>query len=200
MDHPGGAGWSGAPEEADEVLRALADLYAQWSRVGADIASRLRPGAGDTDLDAAEAALAAPLPPGTRAWFRAVDGVEPVRTRFRTSLPSIGPGGWVPLSLDAAVRRVRERDPSDFGDRLPLFARDEQFLAVRLGGGVSVVDQLILDDPAGSFALGWSVPLTHLLGAWATALIASVLWLPDAHDWVVDPFSARALRHGHLLD
>ena len=187
-------------DEAAEVVRHVADLYAQWARVGADIATRLRPGAGDRQLAAAEAALGAPLPPGARAWFRALDGVEPVRTRYRTWTPSIGPGGWVPLSLDAAVRRVRERDPADYGRRLPLFGRDEQLLAVRLGTSESIVDQLVLDAPRAPFGVAWSVHLTTLLEAWANALLASVIWLPDARDWVVDPFSARAVRNGHLLD
>ncbi|PPK92173.1 hypothetical protein CLV92_11635 [Kineococcus xinjiangensis] len=187
-------------DEAAEVLHRVADLYAQWSRVGADIATRLRSGADDCDLAAAERALGAELPPGARAWFCAVDGVEPVRSRFRSSSPTVGPGRWVPLSLAAAVRRVQERSPRDFGGRLPLFARDEQFLAVRLDRAESIVDQLMLDDPGEEFALGWAVHLPTLLEAWANALIASVVWLPDTHDWVVDPFSARALRHGHLLD
>ena len=202
---PAGAQGPGAEDrqvpagEAAEVLRRVADLYAQWSRTGADIAERLRPGVGDDELDAAEEALGAALPAGARAWFRAVDGVEPVRTRYRTSLPSVGPGGWVPLTLAAAVRRAQERSPCDFGGRLPLFARAEEFLAVRLGRPDAVVDQLMQEESVQTFSRGWSASLGTLLGAWANALIASVLWLPDAHDWVVDPFSARALPHGHLL-
>ncbi|GAB7189345.1 hypothetical protein NUM3379_00510 [Kineococcus sp. NUM-3379] len=187
-------------DEAAEVLRHVADLYAQWARVGADIATRLRPGADDAQLAAAQATLGAPLPPGARAWFRALDGVEPVRTRYRSWTPSIGPGGWVPLSLDAAVRRVREREPADHGRRLPLFGRDEQVLAVRLGTAESIVDLLVLDDPGAPFGVAWSVHLTTLLETWANALLASVIWLPDARDWVVDPFSARTVRNGHLLD
>ena len=191
---------SPARAEAEEVLYQLTDLYAQWAQADADIAARLRPGVSDAELDAAEAALGARLPPGARAWFGAVDGVEPVRSRYRTWQPTVGPGGWVPLSLAAAVRRVQECSPADFGRHLPLFTRDEQFLAVRLDGTETVVDQLLLEEPTPDFSTGWSVHLTTLLEAWANALVASVIWLPDARDWVVDPFSARAVRNRHLLE
>jgi hypothetical protein len=30
--------------------------------------------------------------------------------------------------------------------------------------------------------------------------MAAVMWLPDAHDWVTDPFALQALPRAELLD
>ena len=95
--------------EAPEVVRTreLVDrLRAQWTRSGADIATRLRPGVDDSHLDAVERQLGLLLPRAARTWWREVNGVDPVRTRYRTSSPTVGPGGWVPLDLGEALPRA----------------------------------------------------------------------------------------------
>ncbi|WP_432492248.1 hypothetical protein [Kineococcus gypseus] len=194
------AGASGA--DTTRVLQLVDVLRARWARAGADIATRLRPGVDDAALDAVEHQLGLLVPRAARAWWRSVDGVEPVRTRYRASAPTVGPGGWVPLGLAEAVRRATGRGPGPGAPPglLPLFARDEELIAVRLGSSSAVVEQLVLAEQGDGYQHSWRVPLETLLSTWADALLAAVLWLPDAHDWVVDPFARQALPHSHLLD
>ncbi|MFB9378811.1 hypothetical protein ACFFKU_00365 [Kineococcus gynurae] len=185
------------------VERRLHALRQQWTRVGADIAARLRPGVAAAELDAAEDRLGLPIPAAARAWWSLVDGVEPVRRRYGRTTPSVGPGGWVPLSLADAVDRVAGGGalgaPTPPG-LLPVFARTEELLAVRLGHGVAVLEQLELGDEGDSYQHGWRADLDELLRTWADALLAAVIWLPDAHDWVTDPFAVRALAKPYLID
>lgn len=193
---------TGASAEVTRVLQVVDVLRSRWARVGADIATRLRSGAEDAALDAVERRLGLVLPPAARAWWRCVDGVEPVRSRYRTSAPTVGPGGWVPLGLEDAVRRATGQGPGPGTPPglLPLFARDEELVAVRLGSPSAQVELVVLDDDGEGWQHGWRVPLELLLSTWADALLAAVQWLPDAHDWVVDPFARQALPHAHLLD
>lgn len=188
--------------EADRVTGLVQRLRAQWTRSGADIATRLRPGVDDARLDAVERQTGLLLPRGARAWWRAVDGVDPVRTAYRTSAPSVGPGGWVPLTLDEAVRRMTGQGPGFAAPPalLPLFARDDELIAVRLGSSRAVVEQLVLADDGEGYQHSWRVGLDELLSTWADSLLAAVIWLPDAHDWVTDPFALRALPRAELLD
>ncbi|WP_432482065.1 hypothetical protein [Kineococcus esterisolvens] len=203
------AGTAGPRRPADEdtaevtrVLQLVDVLRARWARAGADIATRLRPGVDDAALDAVEHQLGLLVPRGARAWWRSVDGVDPVRTRYRTSAPTVGPGGWVPLGLEDAVRRATGQGPGPVAPPglLPVFARDEEMLAVRLGPSCTQVEQVVLDDDGEAYQHSWRVPLEVLLSTWADALLAAVLWLPDSHDWVVDPFARQALPNAHLLD
>ncbi|WP_432503544.1 SMI1/KNR4 family protein [Kineococcus arenarius] len=188
--------------DATRVLQLVDVLRARWARAGADIATRLRPGVDDAALDATERQMGLLVPRGARAWWRCVDGVEPVRTRYRTSSPTVGPGGWVPLSLEDAVRRASGQGPGPGAPPglLPVFARDEGLLAVRLGSSSTQVELLELAEDGESYQHSWRVPLEVLLSTWADALLAAVLWLPDSHDWVVDPFARQALPNAHLLD
>jgi len=193
-------------ETAAEVRRVnqlVDDLRRHWTRTGADIAGRLRPGVDDAALDAAEHRLGLPLPAGARTWWRRVDGVAPFRSsRYRAQAPTVGPGGWVPLRLADALERAggsAVSTPAPPG-LLPLFARDEELIAVRLGPGSTRVEQLVLADDGEGYQHGWRVSFELLLSTWADSLLAAVHWLPDAHDWVVDPFALRALRNAHLLD
>ena len=142
------------------------------------------------------------IPRGARAWWRAVDGVDPVRTTFRTSAPTVGPGGWVPLTLEEAVRRASGQGPGLTAPPalLPLFARDEELIAVRLGSSRSVVEQIVLAEDGEGYQHSWRVGLDELLSTWADSLLAAVHWLPDAHDWVTDPFALQALPRAELLD
>ncbi|WP_432495027.1 SMI1/KNR4 family protein [Kineococcus auxinigenes] len=195
--HPDGQG-----TDVTRVLQLIDVLRARWARAGADIATRLRPGVDEAALDAVERQLGLLVPRGARAWWRCVDGVEPVRTRYRTSSPTVGPGGWVPLRLEDAVRRATGQGPGPGAPPglLPVFARDEELLAVRLGSSSAHVEQLVLAEDGESYQHSWRVPLEVLLSTWADALLAAVLWLPDSHDWVVDPFARQALPNAHLLD
>ncbi|WP_337062914.1 hypothetical protein [Kineococcus sp. G2] len=188
--------------EVTRVLQLVDVLRARWTRAGADIASRLLPGVDEAALDAVEHQMGLLVPRAARTWWRSVGGVEPVRTRYRASRPTVGPGGWVPLGLEEAVRRATGQGPGPGAPPglLPLFARDEELLAVRLGSSSAVVEQLVLDEAGDAYQHGWRAPLEVLLSTWADALLAAVLWLPDSHDWVVDPFARQALPHAHLLD
>ena len=188
--------------EAVRVTQLVEALRSQWLRSGADIATRLRPGVDDARLDAVEREVGLLVPRGARAWWRQVDGVEPVRTRYRTSAPSVGPGGWVPLSLDDAVRRAAGEGPGPAAPPalLPMFARDEELLAVRLGSSSAQVEQVVLADDGDGYQHARRVSLDLLLSTWAASLYAAVIWLPDAHDWVIDPFALQALPHNELLD
>jgi len=198
---------AGGQESADEEVRRVNhlvdELRRHWTRTGADIAGRLRPGVDEAALDAAEHRLGLPVPRGARAWWRRVDGVDPYRSsRYRAQAPTVGPGGWVPLRLADALERTGSSvvgAPAPPG-LLPLFARDEELIAVRLGSGPARVEQLVLADDGESYQHAWRVGLEELLGTWADSLLAAVHWLPDAHDWVVDPFALRAMRNAHLLD
>ncbi|GAA0289097.1 hypothetical protein [Kineococcus aurantiacus] len=191
-----------ADPEADRVTGLVQRLRAHWTRLGADIATRLRPGVDDARLDALERQVGLLLPRGARAWWRAVDGVEPVRTTYRASAPTVGPGGWVPLTLEEAVRRATGQGPGLAAPPalLPLFARDEELIAVRLGTSRAVVEQLVLAEDGESYQHSWRVGLDELLSTWADSLLAAVIWLPDAHDWVTDPFAMQALPRAELLD
>ncbi|WP_328295818.1 hypothetical protein OG218_24500 [Kineococcus sp. NBC_00420] len=192
-----------APDpEADRITGIVTRLRAQWTRCGADIASHLRPGVGEAHLDAVERQMGLLIPRGARAWWRAVDGVDPVRTTFRTSAPTVGPGGWVPLTLEEAVRRASGQGPGLTAPPalLPLFARDEELIAVRLGSSRSVVEQIVLAEDGEGYQHSWRVGLDELLSTWADSLLAAVHWLPDAHDWVTDPFALQALPRAELLD
>ncbi|ABS04556.1 hypothetical protein FHR75_003606 [Kineococcus radiotolerans] len=192
-----------APDpEADRVTRTVERLRAQWTRCGADIAAHLRPGVDEARLDAVERQLGLLMPRGARAWWRAVDGVDPVRTAYRTSAPTVGPGGWVPLTLDEAVRRASGRGPGLAAPPalLPLFARDEELIAVRLGSSRTVVELVVVSEDGEGYQHSWRVGLDELLGTWADAMLAAVHWLPDAHDWVTDPFALQALPRAELLD
>lgn len=177
-------------------------LRTQWSRSGADIATRLRAGVETGRLDAVEHELGLTIPVGARTWWSLVDGVDPFRTRYRTSAPTVGPGGWVPLGLDDAVRRATGQGPGPGAPPglLPVFARDEELIAVRLGTPDAHVEQLVLVEGGEGYQHGWRVPFEKLLATWAGSLVAAVHWLPDAHDWVVDPFAVQALPDAHLLD
>ncbi|WP_432564734.1 SMI1/KNR4 family protein [Kineococcus sp. SYSU DK003] len=192
-----------APDpDADRIVAVVERLRTQWTRSGADIASRLRPGVDDARLDAVERQMGLLVPRGARAWWRTVDGVDPVRTAFRVSAPTVGPGGWVPLTLEEAVRRATGRGPGLASPPalLPVFARDEELLAVRLGSSRAVVEQLVLTEDGESYQHGWRVDLHDLLSTWADSLLAAVIWLPDTHDWVTDPFALQALPRAELLD
>jgi hypothetical protein len=188
--------------EADRLTAIVQRLRAQWSRCGADIATHLRPGVDEARLDAVEHQLGLLLPRGARAWWRAVDGVDPVRTAYRTSAPTVGPGGWVPLTLDEAVRRATGHGPGLTAPPgvLPLFARDEELIVVRLGAGRAVAELIVLSDDGEGYQHSWRVGLDELLSTWADSLLAAVHWLPDAHDWVTDPFARQALPRAELLD
>jgi len=189
--------------EARRINQLVDDLRRHWTRTGADIAGRLRPGVDEAALDAAEQRLGLLLPVGARTWWRRVDGVALVRSsRYRAQAPTVGPGGWVPLQLADALERAggaAVSTPTPPG-LLPLFARDEELITVRLGPGPTRVEQLVLADDGEGYQHGWRVSLDLLLSTWADSLLAAVHWLPDAHDWVVDPFALRALRNAHLLD
>ncbi|WP_432545948.1 SMI1/KNR4 family protein [Kineococcus sp. SYSU DK004] len=190
-------------DPVDARVGALLDrLRAQWTRVGADIAGRLRPGVGDAELDAVEERTGLRVPAGARAWWRRVDGVEAVRTRYRSSSPTVGPGGWVPLRLADALERSAGTGvgPGTPPGLLPLFARDEELVAVRLGAAATVVEHLALVETRDGYQHGWRVDLEVLLGTWADSLLAAVVWLPESHDWVVDPFAVQALPLRHLVD
>ncbi|WP_432511167.1 SMI1/KNR4 family protein [Kineococcus sp. SYSU DK001] len=191
-----------ADPEADRIAGLVQRLRSHWTRTGADIATRLRPGVDDARLDAVERQMGLLLPRGARAWWRAADGVDPVRTTFRTSAPTVGPGGWVPLGLDEAVQRATGQGPGLAAPPalLPVFARDEELIAVRLGSSRAVVEQLVLAEDKESYQHSWRVGLDELLSTWADALLAAVIWLPDAHDWVTDPFALQALPRAELLD
>lgn len=191
-----------AHPDAVRTTELVDQLRTQWTRSGADIASRLRPGVEPARLDAVEHQLGLTIPVGARAWWLLVDGVDPFRTRYRTSAPTVGPGGWVPLGLDDAVRRASGQGPGPGAPPglLPVFARDEEIIAVRLGTPEAHVEQLVLDDEGEGYQHAWRVPFEQLLATWAGSLFAAVHWLPDAHDWVVDPFAVQALPHAHLLD
>lgn len=192
-----------APDpEADRVSGIVTRLRTQWTRSGADIATHLRPGVDEARLDAVERQMGLLLPRGARAWWRAIDGVDPVRTTYRTSAPTVGPGGWVPLTLDEAVRRATGQGPGLAAPPalLPVFARDEELIAVRLGSSRAVVEQIVLAEDGQGYQHSWRVGLDELLGTWADSLLAAVHWLPDAHDWVTDPFALQALPNAHLLD
>ncbi|PRY17829.1 hypothetical protein [Kineococcus rhizosphaerae] len=188
--------------ESDRITGLVQRLRAQWTRSGADIATRLRPGVDDARLDAVERQLGLLLPRGARAWWRAIDGVDPVRTAYRTSAPSVGPGGWVPLTLEEALRRASGQGPGLAAPPalLPLFARDEELIAVRLGSSRAVAEQIVLADDGEGYQHSWRVGLDELLGAWADSLLAAVIWLPDAHDWVSDPFAMQALPRRELVE
>ncbi|MEW1957637.1 hypothetical protein [Kineococcus sp. NPDC059986] len=188
--------------EADRITALVQRLRAHWTRSGADIATRLRPGVDDAQLDAVERQMGLLIPRAARAWWRAVDGVDPVRTTFRTSSPTVGPGGWVPLRLDDSVARASGQGPGIAAPPalLPLFARDEELIAVRLGSSRAVVEQLMLMEDGESYQHAWRVGLDELLSTWADSLMAAVMWLPDAHDWVTDPFALQALPRAELLD
>lgn len=188
--------------EAERVTALVQRLRSHWTRTGADIATRLRPGVDDARLDAVERQMGLLMPRGARAWWRAADGVDPVRTTFRTSAPTVGPGGWVPLALDDAVQRATGQGPGLAAPPalLPVFARDEELIAVRLGSSRAVVEQLVLTEDKESYQHSWRVGFDELLGTWADALLAAVIWLPDAHDWVTDPFALQALPRAELLD
>ena len=188
--------------EVRRTTERVEQLRSQWARTGADIAGRLRPGADDARLDAVERRLGLTLPPAARTWWRLVDGVEPVRSRYRTSAPTVGPGGWVPLGLDDAVRRATGQGPGPGAPPglLPMFARDEELIAVRLGTEHAQVEQLVLADDGEGYQHAWRVDLDVLLATWAASFLAAVHWLPDAQDWVVDPFAVQALPNAHLLD
>ncbi|WP_432519411.1 hypothetical protein [Kineococcus sp. SYSU DK006] len=188
--------------EAVRIHELVQRLRAHWTRSGADIATRLRPGVDDSRLDAVERQLGLLLPRAARAWWREVDGVDPVRTRYRTSAPTVGPGGWVPLDLDEALRRASGQGPGLAAPPalLPMFARDEELIAVRLGSSRADVEQLVLSEDGEGYQHSWRVGLDELLGTWADSLLAAVLWLPDAHDWVVDPFAMQALPRPELVD
>ncbi|MGI4893977.1 MAG: hypothetical protein ACRYF3_02570 [Janthinobacterium lividum] len=189
------------PETA-VIAGHVESLRTRWTRLGADIASHLRPGVDDARLDGVEREFGLRLPPGARAWWRAVDGVDPVRARYGSSAPTVGPGGWVPLSLADAVRRATGQGPGLAAPPglLPMFARDEEFIGVRLGVSTSEVEQLVLTEDGEGYQHSWRVSLDQLLTTWAGSLFAAVIWLPDARDWVVDPFALQALPHGELLD
>ena len=192
-----------APDpESDRIAGIVTRLRAQWTRSGADIATHLRPGVSEAQLDAVERQVGLLIPRGARAWWRAVDGVDPVRTTFRTSAPTVGPGGWVPLTLEEAVRRASGQGPGIAAPPalLPVFARDEELIAVRLGSSRAVVEQVVLTEDGQAYQHSWRVGLDELLSTWADSLLAAVHWLPDAHDWVTDPFALQALPRAELLD
>ena len=195
---------AGAPVHPDvtRTTERVEQLRSQWARCGADIAGRLRPGVEEARLDEVERRLGLSLPVAARTWWRLVDGVEPVRSRYRTSAPTVGPGGWVPLGVDDAVRRATGQGPGPGvpPGLLPLFARDEELIAVRLGTEHAQVEQLVLADDGEGYQHGWRVDLDLLLGTWAGSFFAAVHWLPDAQDWVVDPFAVQALPNAYLLD
>lgn len=188
--------------EADRISALVQRLRSHWTRSGADIATRLRPGVDDAQLDAVERQMGLLIPRAARAWWRAVDGVDPVRTTFRTSSPTVGPGGWVPLRLEDAVARAAGQGPGLAAPPalLPVFARDEELIAVRLGSSRAVVEQLVLADDGEGYQHSWRVGLDELLSTWADSLLAAVIWLPDAHDWVTDPFALQAMPRAELLD
>jgi len=188
--------------EGDRIVEIVDRLRTHWTRSGADIATRLRPGVDDARLDAVERQMGLLIPRAARAWWRQVDGVDPVRSTFRTSAPTVGPGGWVPLTLDEAVRRATGQGPGLAAPPalLPVFARDEELIAVRLGSSRGVVEQLVLAEDGEGYQHSWRVPFEELLSTWAASLLAAVIWLPDAHDWVTDPFALQALPRAELLD
>ncbi|MEZ0492882.1 hypothetical protein AB2L28_11615 [Kineococcus sp. TBRC 1896] len=199
---PAGRRTVAADPEVERITALVGELRTRWSRSDADIATRLRPGVDDAQLDAVERQLGLLVPRAARAWWRAVDGVDPVRTTFRTSSPTVGPGGWVPLRLEDAVARATGQGPGLAAPPalLPMFARDEECIAVRLGSGRAVVEQLVLVEDGESYQHSWRVGLDELLSTWAGSLLAAVIWLPDAHDWVTDPFALQALPRAELLD
>ncbi|WP_256107872.1 SMI1/KNR4 family protein [Streptomyces sp. ODS05-4] len=66
-----------------DVEESVAQVVAAWERVemwsqahAPASAALLRPGAGDVEIDAVEAAIGVGLPPPLRAWYRLRDGID----------------------------------------------------------------------------------------------------------------------------
>jgi DNA-binding transcriptional MerR regulator len=59
---------------------------------------------------------------------------------------------------------------------------------------------MVLAEDGEGYQHSWRVGLDELLSTWADSLLAAVHWLPDAHDWVTDPFARQALPRAELLD
>jgi hypothetical protein len=89
---------------ARDVLReALDAIEGQWVRLGAPIASHLRPGLAGQELDELAAACGWALPPELRTWWGWHDGTDSA-----SSLLDIGPGGFWFFSAERAFRETQE--------------------------------------------------------------------------------------------
>jgi hypothetical protein len=96
----------GHPYLAADLLSGLERLGQQWQRLGAPIASYLRPGLSARDIDALAEAHGLTIPPELRVWWAWHDGAaRPAEVPLYSA--SIGPGSLTFLglreSLDAAA-------------------------------------------------------------------------------------------------
>lgn len=94
----------GDPERLTPAL--LDELEGRWREHGAFIATALRPGLSDAQMDALTAPLEIILPAEARQWWRWHDGADAPTVDGIAA--QIGPGGHVFLPLSKAVRRCEE--------------------------------------------------------------------------------------------
>jgi cell wall assembly regulator SMI1 len=80
----------------------LPELEAQWVRLGAPIAERLRPGLTSVELDAIQQSLGFPLPHELRELWAWHDGSEVVMPHCE-----IGPGGYTFLTAAQTVEQYQ---------------------------------------------------------------------------------------------
>lgn len=122
----------------DSILRRLlGGLETEWSRQGAAIVERLRPGLSTTQLDDVSAELGFPLPAEIRELWAWHDGTDQRHPRV-----NIGPGGYEFHSTEDVLREYRlnrqvhaesPEDPTDLYWRrhwLPFMTQGPQRLYV----------------------------------------------------------------------
>lgn len=121
-----------------ELRRALDELESQWNRLGAPIATHLRPGLTDAELSNVELELGTPIPPELRGLWTWHDG-----TNSSESTVDIGPMGmeffpssvvlaYLQQNMEVHPEAEAEFDPEQYWHPtwIPFMAQDAQRLYV----------------------------------------------------------------------
>jgi cell wall assembly regulator SMI1 len=184
---------------ATKLRGELEQLEAAWNDLGAGIASRLRPGLSDAEMNEMAEPFGLSVPLELRVWWNWHDGADFHAEGIR-QLRTIGPGGFEFLPLEEALREYEQnrRVPVEpampdmywHPSWLPFMRQDAQRLYIdcdrTLFGEYSPVRLVTWEWE--NYDVDRATSLTHAVSLWQWLLTAGYYrWDPaDRRHWICD--------------